>query len=401
MFIYKKPAIESGHPVRSEYLVFGQPQIDVDAKQEVLAVLNSNWIGTGAKVKAFEANFKNYKCAEYALALNSCTAGLHLALLATNIKAGDDVLVPTMTFCATANVIEHIGARPVFMDCDAQTMNVTLEEVKKKVTPKTKAVMLVHFAGRGIEEMEAIVVYAKMRNIVVIEDCAHAIETEINGKKAGTFGAVGAFSFYATKNITTAEGGMVIANDEAIAEKVKVLGLHGMSKDAWRRFSDDGYKHYEIEYPGFKYNMTDIQAALGIKQLEKIEEYYKKRVIVRDKYMEALIDLPLDLPAPVPANDRHALHLFPILLDLEKVSITRDQLIMALHKENIGVGVHYRAVHLQPFYARKYGLQPRDFPHANDISERTLSIPLSQYLTEQDTDDVILALKKILTYYAK
>jgi dTDP-4-amino-4,6-dideoxygalactose transaminase len=235
----------------------------------------------------------------------------------------------------------------------------------------------------------------------VIEDCAHAIETEINGKKAGSFGAVGAFSFYATKNITTGEGGMVITNDEAVAEKVKMLGLHGMSKDAWKRFSDDGYKHYEIESPGYKYNMTDIQAALGIKQLEKIEEYYKKRVLVWDKYMGALNGLPLQLPAPVPINGRHALHLFPILLDLDNVSITRDQLLLALHKENIGVGVHYRAVHLQPFYVGKYGHNPNDYPNANYISDRTLSIPLSQYLTEQDTDDVILALRKILTYYAK
>jgi dTDP-4-amino-4,6-dideoxygalactose transaminase len=166
MYLYDKPAIENGHSVRSEYLVFGQPQIDADAKQEVMAVLDSNWIGTGPRVKAFEADFKKYKHVDYALALNSCTAGLHLALLATNIKAGDDVLVPTMTFCATANVIEHIGARPVFMDCDVQTMNVTLEEIKKRVTPKTKAVVVVHFAGRGIEEMEAIVAYANVRNIV-------------------------------------------------------------------------------------------------------------------------------------------------------------------------------------------------------------------------------------------
>jgi dTDP-4-amino-4,6-dideoxygalactose transaminase len=387
-------------PVRKEYLVYGQPKIDNDCIKEVTDVLKSNWIGTGPKVKLFEDNFKTYKGVSYAIALNSCTAGLHLALLGSGINPGDDVLVPSMTFCATVNTIEHVGAKPVFLDCDS-TMNVTLAEIKNRITPKTKAIVVVHFAGRCVTDIEEIARYAKEKNIHLIEDCAHAIETKINGKPAGCFGDIGVFSFYATKNITTAEGGMLITNNEKIAEKVKVLALHGMSKDAWKRFSDDGYKHYEVEYPGYKYNMTDVAAAMGVVQLSKIDAYYKRRAEIWKKYQDELIGLPVVLPAQPCENEIHAFHLFPILLDTDKVDITRDQLIMLLHKENIGTGVHYRAVHLQPFYRDKYSIKAEDYPVANYISERTLSIPFSQYLTDQDTDDVINALKKVLLQHAK
>jgi len=386
---------------RKNYLVFGQPQIDNECINEVLTVLKSNWIGTGPRVKAFETQFRQYKHIDYALALNSCTAGLHLALLGLGIKPGDEVLVPSMTFSATVNTIEHVGAKPIFLDCDIKTMNVTLDEIKKKVTSNTKAIVVVHFAGRMVEEIEKIAAFAQSKNIRLIEDCAHAIETKINDKQAGCIGDIGVFSFYATKNITTAEGGMLITNNKKAAEKIKILALHGMSKDAWKRFSDDGYKHYEIEYPGFKYNMTDVAAALGVVQLSKVENYYLKRAAVWRKYQRELKGLPVVLPKEPETNERHAFHLFPILLEQEKVNISRDQLIMALHNENIGTGVHYRAVHIQPFYRKKYSIAPEDLPNSNYISERTLSIPFSQYLTEKDTDDVINALKKILTNSVK
>ncbi len=386
----------NNNPIRKSYLVFGQPQIDDDCINEVTEVLKSNWIGTGPKVHAFELLFKDYKKRSYALALNSCTAGLHLALLGLGVKQGDEVLVPSMTFCATVNTVEHVGAKPVFLDCDLRTMNVTLEEIKKKITPKTKAIVIVHFAGRMVKETEAIAAFAKENDIYLIEDCAHAIETEINGKQAGCIGDIGLFSFYATKNITTAEGGMLITNHQSVAEKVKILALHGMSKDAWKRFSDEGYKHYEIEYPGFKYNMTDVAAAFGLAQFPKLDAYHQKRAVIWKKYQKELKNLPVVLPDEPDSNEIHAYHLFPLLLDTDKVNISRDQLLLALHQENIGTGVHYRAVHIQPFYVKKYNIAPSDCPNANYISDRTFSIPFSQYLTEQDADDVINALKKIL-----
>jgi dTDP-4-amino-4,6-dideoxygalactose transaminase len=381
-------------------LIFGQPKIDEDCINNVVNTLRSNWIGTGPRVKEFEELFKKYKESAYAIALNSCTAGLHLALCGLGIKPGDDVLVPTMTFCATVNTIEHVGARPVFLDCDS-SMNINLEEIKKRITPRTKAIIGVHFAGRCISDIEAIAQYAKERNIYLIEDCAHAIESEINNKKAGCFGDISSFSFYATKNITTAEGGMIITNNPQLADKIKMLALHGMSKDAWKRFSDDGYKHYEVEQPGFKYNMTDIAAAIGVTQLSKIDTYYQQRIKIWRKYQSSLSDLPIILPEEPKVNEIHAYHLFPILLDTRKVTITRDQLITLMHKENIGTGVHYRAVHLQPFYQKKYNLTAEDFPVANYISNRTLSLPFSQYLTEEDTDDVIMTLKKVLAAHMK
>ncbi len=395
------PAVEGGVSTRKEYLVYGAPRIEDDEIELVLATLKSRWIGSGPNVQMFQEKFRNYKKVDNAIAVNSCTAGLHLSLLALGLKANDEILVPSMTFCATANVVEHIGAKPVLIDCNLENMNLSLEDIRRKVTRKTKAAILVHFAGRIVDDIEEISDFLKKKNIKIIEDCAHAIESELDSRKSGSFGDIASYSFYVTKNITTSEGGMITTNIDEYAEKVKIWALHGMSRDAWKRFSDDGYKHYEVVFPGYKYNMTDMQAALGLKQFEKLDKYRLKREEIWNKYNSSLSDLPVILPPQLRKNERHAYHLYTILLDNKKLKINRDEVLTCLHRENIGTGVHYRGIHLHKFYKEKYGFKESDFPNATKISNNTLSLPLSAALNDNDVNDVINALVKILKYYEK
>jgi dTDP-4-amino-4,6-dideoxygalactose transaminase len=281
-------------PFRSDdnFLVFGSPKIEESEIQEVVQCMKSGWLGTGPKVAQFEQEFAAYKQARYAAALNSCTAALHLSIMAAGIKAGDEVITTPMTFCATVNSIIHAGATPVLADIDPVTMNIDPHEIEKKITASTRAVVPVHFAGRPCD-MDAVSEIADRHNLSVIEDCAHAIETEWRGRKAGTIGDFGCFSFYVTKNIVTGEGGMVLARNAEDIERIKILGLHGMSKDAWKRFSDHGYKHYQVVDCGFKYNMMDLQAAIGIHQLQRIEAYWLRRQEIWNRYNNAFSDLPL------------------------------------------------------------------------------------------------------------
>lgn len=381
---------------RSTMLMFGSPLIEEPEINEVVNSLRSGWLGTGPKVARFEELFRSYKGANYAMALNSCTAALHLAMIAIGIRPGDEIILPAMTFAATANAVLHAGGIPVFADCDRQTMNIDPAAIERKITQKTKALLVVHFAGRPCE-MDAIMAIANKHKLPVIEDCAHAIEGEYKERKTGTFGAVGCFSFYVTKNIITGEGGMAITDNEEYANKIKVLALHGMSKDAWKRFSDDGYKHYQVVYAGFKYNMMDIQAAIGIHQLPRIDRYWEKRREIWRRYNEAFKELPLILPAPVPTGIRHAYHLYTLLLDLEKTAITRDRFLDEMTKRNIGVGVHYTALHEHPYYQESFGYKRGDFPNAEWISARTVSIPLSPKLRDDDIEDVIKAVTAILS----
>ncbi len=381
--------------MRKDFLVFGSPKIEQAEIDEVVACLKSGWIGTGPREKKFEDMIAEYKGSCFAIALNSCTAALHLSMLAINVQPGDEVIVPSMTFAATANSVIHAGARPVLVDCERDTMNIDPVDIERKITKKTKAIVPVHFAGRSCD-MDVIMQIAKKHELKVIEDCAHAIETEYHGKKAGTFGDLGCLSFYVTKNIVTGEGGMVITDNEEYADKIKVLGLHGMSKDAWKRFSDEGYKHYQVVYAGFKYNMMDLQAAVGIHQLPRIDKYWKRRQEIWEQYNSAFKDLPVFIPKPVESDTRHAYHLYTLLIDINKTKITRDQFIDKMTKQNIGVGVHYIGLHLHPFYQQAFGYKRGDFPNAEYISERTVSIPLSAKLTDQDVEDVITATINIL-----
>ena len=381
--------------MRTDFLVFGSPLIEQPEIEEVVASMKSGWLGTGPKVHQFEEMFKEYKGSKHAMAVNSCTAALHLSLLAIGIKPRDEVIVPTMTFTSTASVVIHAGGIPVFADCKKDTMNIDPEDIERKITPKTKAIIPVHFAGRACE-MDAIMEIAERHNLRVIEDCAHAIETEYHGKKAGTFGDLGCFSFYVTKNIVTGEGGMAITDNEEYASTIKIMALHGMSKDAWKRFGDSGYKHYQVLYAGYKYNMMDLQAAIGIHQLPRIDKYWKRRQEIWNMYNKAFKDLPVFTPAPVEPDTKHAYHLYTLLLDTDNLNITRDEFLNEMTKRKIGVGVHYIALHLHPFYQNAFGYKTGDFPNAEWISERTVSIPLSAKLTDEDVKDVIEAVKGIL-----
>jgi dTDP-4-amino-4,6-dideoxygalactose transaminase len=316
------------------------------------------------------------------------------------LQPGDEVITTPMTFCATANAIIHAGATPVFVDCRKETVNIDPREIEKRITPKTKAILPVHFAGRPCD-MDAIMEIADKCNLKVIEDCAHAIEAEYHGKKAGTFGDLGCFSFYVTKNVVTGEGGMVITDNEEYADRIKILGLHGMTKDAWRRFGDEGFKHYSVVSPGFKYNMTDVQASLGIHQFARIDTYRERRKEIWERYDDAFQDLPCITPATVEEGTRHARHLYTLFLDIDRLTTNRDHILDALTKENIGVGVHYVALHLHPYYKETYGYKTGDFPNAEFISERTISLPLSPKLSNNDVDDVIEAVSKVLRAFKR
>jgi dTDP-4-amino-4,6-dideoxygalactose transaminase len=381
--------------MRNNYLVFGQPLIEELEIEEVVKSLRSAWLGTGPKVAAFERLVADYKGVKHAVAVNSCTAGLHLSCLALGLQPGDEVIVPAMTFCATINAIIHAGATPVLADVERDTFNLDPEQVRRKISPRTKALLPVHFAGRACN-MDALASIAREYKLKIIEDCAHAIETEYRGQKAGAIGDCGVLSFYSTKNIVTGEGGMVLTNDAQIAARLKMLALHGMSQDAWRRFSDDGYKHYEVVEVGFKYNMMDLQAAIGMHQIKRVDQYWQRRLEIWNRYNAAFAGLPVFLPAPLEGHARHALHLYTLLIDERNSPATRDQCIAALHRLNIGSGVHYRAIPVHPVYQKRFGWRPQDYPSANAIGQATLSLPLSAKLTDEDVTDVIAAMQDVL-----
>jgi dTDP-4-amino-4,6-dideoxygalactose transaminase len=384
-------------PVRPKerFLVFGAPALADEDIQEVLASLRSGWIGTGPKVARFERDFAAYQGVEHVVAVNSCTAALHLSLLAAGLGPGDEVITTPLTFCATVNAIIHAGATPVLADVDPVTFNLDPQAVASSLTSRTRAVVPVHFAGRPCE-MGALLPLVERHGLALIEDCAHAIETEYKGRKAGTFGDFGCFSFYVTKNLVTGEGGMVLARREADAARIRVLGLHGMSKDAWKRFSDEGYKHYEVVEAGFKYNMMDLQAALGLHQLERVEPMWHRRQEIWRRYDRVLADLPITLPAPPAPDTRHGLHLYTILVDPARAGVSRDGFLEAMTAHNIGVGVHYLSIPEHPYYRERFGWRPEEFPHAARIGRSTVSIPLSAKLTDADVDDVIEAIHRIL-----
>ena len=381
--------------MRENFLVFGSPRIDEDEIEEVVSCLRSGWIGTGPRVAEFERRFAAYKGAVHAVAVNSCTAALHLSILAAGIGPGDEVITTPLTFCASVNAIIHAGATPVLADVDPRSMNIDPECVKARITPRTKAILPVHFAGRACD-MDPLCALADANGLTIIEDCAHAIETEYHGRKAGCFGDFGCFSFYVTKNIITGEGGLILARRPEHAARLKVLALHGMSSDAWKRFGDEGYKHYLVTEAGFKYNMMDLQASLGLRQLEKVERYWLRRQEIWARYMTELADLPLTLPAPVEEGTRHAYHLFSVLVDGKRAGITRDAFLTAMTGHKIGVGVHYLSLPEHPHYQGRFGWAPDEWPNARDIGRQTVSLPISARLTDEDVGDVIAAVRHIL-----
>lgn len=380
-----------------DFLIFGSPLIEEAEIEEVLATLRSGWLGTGPKVQEFEKEFKAYKQSPYAIALNSCTASIHLSILAAGIGPGDEVITTAMTFCSTVNAIIHSGATPVLADCDRETQCIDPHSIRSKITPKTKAILPVHFAGNACN-MSAIMGIANEFKLKLIEDCAHSIETTYKGQHVGTFGDFGCFSFYVTKSLVTGEGGMVTTKQKENADKIKTLALHGMTADAWKRFSDDGYKHYQVVYPGFKYNMMDIQAAMGIHQLKRIERNWQRRKEIWDKYNEAFADLNnIALPASACSDTKHAYHLYTIIVDKAKTGISRDDFLKAMTKDNIGTGVHYRSIPTHKYYQDTFLWKPDDYPNSFYIGERTVSLPLSAKLTDDEVHNVINTVKCILS----
>jgi dTDP-4-amino-4,6-dideoxygalactose transaminase len=378
---------------RSSYLVFGAPMVEEPEIAEVVDSLRSGWLSTGPKVDRFEELFKQHTGSRYVKAVNSCTAGLHLSLLVSGIGPGDEVIVPPMTFAATANVVVHVGARPVFVDVDRTTMNIDPVAIEAAITPRTRGIIPVHFAGRPCD-MDQILAVARRHDLVVIEDAAHAIESSYHGRKVGTMGDLGCFSFYVTKNLVTGEGGMITTDREDWAIELERWALHGLSKGAWKRYSDDGFKHYEVVHPGYKYNMMDLQAALGIHQIGRLERYHARREEIWKVYDDAFADLPVFTPSPAEPDTVHGRHLYTLLMDLDSLGRTRDDVQRALHEDNIGTGIHFTALHLHPYYRDTFGYVRGDYPNAEWISDRTLSLPMSAALTDEDVEDVIAAVTR-------
>jgi dTDP-4-amino-4,6-dideoxygalactose transaminase len=382
---------------QSPFLVFGAPLIGEEEIAEVEAVLRSGWLGTGPRVARFEQDFAAWRGAAPAqvAAVNSCTAALHVSMVAANLEPGSEVITTPLTFCATVNAILHSGLKPVLADVDPVTQNIDPNAIEAAITPRTRAILPVHFAGRPCS-MDRIMAVAHRHGLVVIEDCAHAVESEFQGRAVGTFGDFGCYSFYATKNVVSGEGGMIIGRDEEHIARARMLALHGMSRDAWHRFSDKGYRHYQVMECGFKYNMMDLQAAIGIHQLARVEANWLRRRELWARYDAAFADLPIGLPAPPETGTRHGYHLYTIMIDEAEVGIDRDGFLEAMNQLRIGTGVHYLSIPEHPYYQHSQGWRPGQWPVAQRIGHRTVSLPLSPALTDADALRVIDAVRKVV-----
>ncbi|WP_376791070.1 DegT/DnrJ/EryC1/StrS family aminotransferase [Thermoflexus sp.] len=381
-------------PPRGRYLVFGAPRLPEEAIQAAVEVLRSGWLGTGPRVAAFEEEFARYIGTPFAVAVGSCTAALHLALRLAGVGPGDEVITTPMTFAATANVIVHVGARPVFADVDPLTGNLDPEAAEAAITPRTRAIIVVHYAGRPCE-MDAFTDLCRRHGLFLIEDAAHALEASYKGRKVGALGDAAAFSFYPTKSLTTGEGGMLTTASGEWAERARVLRLHGLSRDAWRRYRDEEFPDYEVLEPGYKYNMTDIQAAIGLAQMPYLEAWLGRRERLWHLYNDGLKNLE---GISLPPEDRrivHARHLYTIRVNRRQAPFSRDELIRLLHQAGIGTGIHYKALHLHRFYREAFGYRPGMFPNAERISEETLSLPLTAHMDESDVLYVIDTLHRL------
>lgn len=378
------------------YIVFGAPRIAESAIAEVVQSLRSGWIGTGPKVTRFEGMLADYLGARHAVAVSSCTAALHLAMLANGIGPGDEVISTPMTFAATINSILHCGATPVLADCERDTQLVDPGAIERAITPRTRAILPVHLAGRPCD-MDALEALAVKHGLLLIDDAAHALEATWRGRKIGTIGTATCFSFYVTKNITTAEGGLVTTSDGEMARRIRTYSLHGMSSDAWHRYRTKGPTVYDVLVPGFKANMTDIQAAIGMHQLPNVAEWLRRRTGIWDRYDAAFAALPVRTPSPASTDGVHARHLYTIMVDEEECGMSRDAFRASLHDRGIGTGVHYVGVHLHSYYRERFGWRPEDFPHATWVSERTVSLPLSPHLSDAEVDRIVEAVRETVT----
>jgi dTDP-4-amino-4,6-dideoxygalactose transaminase len=378
-----------------ELLPFHQASIGEEEVKEIIQTLNSGWLTTGQKTRLFEKTFADYIGCKHAIGLNSCTSGLHLSLVVSGVSSGDEVITSPITFPATTNVIVHQNAKPVFVDVEPETLNINCSEIESKINDSTKAILPVHFAGHPCD-MDTIISLAQKHNLTVIEDAAHALESKYHGNKIGAIGNFTAFSFYATKNITTGEGGMLTTNDDHYADKLRILSLHGISKNAWKRYGKEGFQHWELLMPGYKYNMFDVQASLGIHQIKKVESFLNRRVQIVKKYNDAFEKTEeIQLLKPE-SNIKHAHHLYVIVIKTENLKVSRDKVLNEIQKRGIGVAVHFRSLHLQPFFKQHFNYKKGMFPQAEYLSDRVISLPLYPKMTDEDVSRVIETVLSVL-----
>jgi len=379
---------------RPDFLPFSPPTIGETEIQEVVDTLRSLWVTTGPKTKRFESEFAAYVDATHAVALNSCTAGLHTGLVALGVRRGDEVITTPMTFAASVNVIEHVGAHPVLVDVEPDTLNLDPREVERACTPRTRAILPVHYSGHPVD-LDLLREIARARGLAILQDAAHSLPARYKGRPIGSDGDLAAFSFYATKNLTTVEGGM-LTGDADFVDRARIIGLHGMSRDAWKRYDKGGSWFYEVVTPGFKYNMTDVQASIGLCQMRRLAEFQSRRRAVVEAYHRAFAaEEALELPVERPEVE-HAWHLYVLRLRPEALRIGRDRFIEELTARNIGVSVHFIPVHLHPYYRDRYGYRPEDFPVAYSNYQRMLSLPLHPLLSDEDVADVAQAVLDVV-----
>lgn len=388
-------AICGGPPVRCEFLPFHRPSFGPEEEAEVVDTLRSGWVTMGPKTHRLEAAFRDMLEIPYAVAVNSCTAALHLALIGLGVGPGDEVITTPLSFATTANVLVHVGATPVFADVEPDTLNLDPAAVADRIGPRTKVIMPVHLHGHPCE-MDGLEALARRHGLLLIEDAAHAIEATYRGRPMGARADAAVFSFYATKNITTGEGGMLVTRRKDLADQAEILRLHGMSRDAWKRYGAEGFRHWDILLPGYKYNLSDVLAAIGLAQLPKLPEFRAERRRLFAAYDAALADLPEVVRPTVRPEVCSAYHLYNVRVKVEQLHWTRDQIMAAIQAENIGLGVHFRALHLHPYYRDHFGFRRGLCPVAEAASDRLFSLPLYPGLTDADVRDTVTAVAKVL-----
>ena len=389
----------SGAPA-ARFVPFSESWVGEEEIEAVARCLRSGWLTSGPEVLEFERRFAIYLGCAHAVAVNSCTAALHLALEAVGVKPGSEVITSPMTFTATAAVIEHLGARPVLADCDPVTLNLDPAQIEERITPRTRAILPVHFAGQPCD-MDPILACARAHRLAVVEDAAHALPARYKGHVVGTIGDISCFSFEATKTITTGEGGMAVTNHDEYVERMRTMRLHGLSRDAWKRYGRGATWFYDVQAAGFKYNLTDVAAALGLEQLKRCDAFHARRRAIARRYREAFADL-CGLCAPEVADELgHAWHLYVIQLATDALAISRDRFIRLLAERNIGASVHFIPLHLHRHYRMRYGFQPTDYPNAFAAYQRIVSLPLYPKMTDADVDAVIGAVRDLAQTYRR
>ncbi len=379
-----------------KFLPFALPLIGKDEIMEVVDTMKSGWLTTGPKTKKFEDDFKKYIGSKHAVAVNSCTAALHLALVAIGVKEGDEVIIPSMTFTATAEVVTYMNAKPVFIDCDPETLLIDPKEIEKKITKRTKVIIPVHYGGQACD-IDAILKIAKRYKLKVIWDAAHALPTFYKGKNIGQFADIVCFSFYVTKTITTGEGGMAVTNNKKYTDKMRIAALHGLSRDAWNRYKKGGSWYYEVVMPGFKYNLTDIASSIGIHQLKRADTFLNQRSSIASEYTKSFRDIPEIKSLTVMPYGKHAWHLYVIKINTGRLRINRNQFIDKMREKNIGTSVHFIPLHLQPYWKKTYNLKAMDFPNGTKVYNQIISLPIYPKMTENDVKKVINVIKSIIS----